>query len=151
MIKSSKVWTLGDRVDVSQYSPTIEGEEPHGWDTCGVCVRASSLVEALSIGVDEYLSAIEDWSGPLLYWALPTSTATKVRHVTSTLIHPSKAFEGDRTSCPPARRVTWWAIIWTCRQNLCASKKGWRCLLTTVPFDIDRHVCIESSPWLMTK
>ena len=22
------------------------------------------------------------------------------------------------------------------------------CLLTTVPFDIDRHVCIESSPWL---
>jgi len=62
-------------------------------------------------------------------------------------IHQKRS-EGDRTSCPPARRSTWWTIIWTSRQNLCASKKGWRCLLTTVPFDIDRHVCIESSPWL---
>jgi len=39
-------------------------------------------------------------------------------------------------------------MIWTRRQNLCASKKGWRCLLTTVHFDIDRRICIESSPWL---
>lgn len=61
MIKSLKVWTLGDRVDViTIFTPTQRRKDRTG-GTLAVSVYGLLLRwELLSIVVDEYLSAIED-------------------------------------------------------------------------------------------
>ena len=50
---------------------------------------------------------------------------------------------------PLAWRTRRYIIRTFINNKLCKARKGWRCLPTTVPVDIVRHVCIESSPWLV--
>lgn len=99
---------------------------------------------SLLIGGSKYWKQSILLSSQGVLWLLPKWAAYDLEWY-----NHQKLSEDDTWFLRPLAWRTRRYIIWTFINNkLCKARRGWRCLPTTVPVDIVRHVCIESSPWL---
>ena len=137
---SNPTWTLVTGWVVSRYVTANSEDTGYGRDE----FMDQSSIQSLLIGRSNYWKQSMLLSSQGFLWLLPKWAAYDLKWY----IHQKLSEDDTWFLRPLAWRTRRYIIRTFINIILCEARKGWRCLPTTVPVDIVRHVCIESSPWL---